>query len=315
MKEVILIVVALVVIIFFYKLISDYLVNFLYDKKILSSKELTNETNRLTKKLEVVLARNSELKSLYTLKNKHLQMLQERDEDIKNQREREELLRKAENCPQVLNTQKFLFPKEKPKEILDAEKELRRKYTLKHCLKNYKNQKRKLSKEEVGARFERQIGYMYENAGMNVSYNGIYKKFQDDGIDLIIKDKKTHILIQCKNYSAKHNVHSNTIAQLVGDSLTYELEHPDIEVKRMLITSNDNLDDRAKEYLKLHKTEHFVKQYSLDYPLIKCKKESMIYHLPCNANYDMIKINIKRGDSYIETEEEAVQLGYRLANN
>jgi len=292
MYEVIILAIILIVIIIVYIKSTEYLVEFLYDKKVFSSKDLKDETDRLIEKLKIVMDRNKELRSLYLIKRDEslkvkqwAEILQQRDDDIKRQREEEKL-----------------------KEEIRIAK-------LNKCIKDYRNKRLNRSSEEVGRRYERQIGCIYEQQGMNVSYNGIYMGMQDDGIDLIIKDKKTHILIQCKNYKEKGQIHSNTVSQLVGDSATYALEHPDIEVHRMLVTSHDNLDDRAREYLKLHNIEHFVKQYSVEYPLIKCKKESMIYHLPCNANYDRIKINIKKGDMYLESAQEAIDKGFRVANN
>jgi len=293
MSEVILIaIILIVIIILLYIKSTEYLVEFLYDKKILRSKDLKDEQERLINKLDIVIARNKQLKSSYIIKKEkklkqieYQKIIQQRDNDITRQREEIE------------------------------EKKRKKEERLNNCIENYRDKKLNRSSEKIGARYERQIGYIYEQRGMNVSYNGIYKKLQDDGIDLIIKDKKTHLLIQCKNYAQKHQIHSNTIAQLVGDSATYALENPNIKVHAMLVTSYDNLDDRAREYLKLHNIEHFIKQYSVEYPLIKCKKESMIYHLPCNANYDRIKINIKKGDRYLESEQEAVDDGFRLANN
>jgi len=194
-----------------------------------------------------------------------------------------------------------------------------RDFRIKNCIDYYRNHSirgtKEEQKEEVGRRFERQVGYTYEQAGFDVVYNGIYRGVRDKGIDLIVKENNKHIIIQCKNYAQHHQIHENTITQLLGTISTYVLEHPDVEVHKMLITSNDNLDDRARVVLSMHNIVHIVKPYSLDYPLIKCKKESMIYHLPCNANYDRIKMSIKKGDIYLESEKEAVGKGFRPANN
>jgi len=190
-----------------------------------------------------------------------------------------------------------------------------RKFLLKHCIENYRNKKLNRSSEELGARYERQIGYIYEQQGDRVEYNGIYYGKKDKGIDLIIKKKNVHYVIQCKNYSSTHEIHLNTIDQFNSVINRYKRENKGQKVYGILCTSNDNLDADAKKELEILDITHNVEPYSVNYPLVKCKKESMIYHLPCNANYDRIKINIKKGDIYLETPQEAIDKGFRPANN
>lgn len=192
----------------------------------------------------------------------------------------------------------------------------KRKHKINNCIQDYRNKNIIRSKEEIGKRYERQIGYIYESIGWNVEYHGIYYGVKDGGIDLIAKSKKVHHVIQCKNYSDKHEIHLNTIQQFAGVVGTYKREHKNNKVYGILFTSHANLDEESKKEIAIANIfDHQVQPYVVDYPLIKCKKESMIYHLPCNANYDRIKINIKRGDMYIEAEDEAIKLGYRPANN
>jgi len=195
-------------------------------------------------------------------------------------------------------------------ELSLVEERKTRRYKLNNCIEQYRNQKINRTPEEIGRRYERQIGYTYEIEGNKVEYNGIYYGVKDKGIDIIVKKKNIHFVIQCKNYASSHQIHLNTIDQFQSVISRYKRENKKQEVYGILFTSNDNLDEDAKKEINLLDITHTV-----NYPLIKCKKESMIYHLPCNGNYDRIKINIHKGDKYIETENEAVSFGFRAAEN
>ncbi|MDY4446467.1 MAG: hypothetical protein SPE61_09145, partial [Campylobacter sp.] len=57
-------------------------------------------------------------------------------------------------------------------------------------LKEYE-EKQYLKAEEIGRRYERYIGYLYEIDGYKVDYNGIKKGVKDGGVDLICSKKKS----------------------------------------------------------------------------------------------------------------------------
>lgn len=255
--------------------------------------------------------------------------LQEREKQIESQRKREQLKIIWEQQAKEIELseeikRKAYFEKKRIKEEnnqrieeelkLAKQKELKEN-KLKNCIKGYRNNKKNRTPEEIGRRYERQIGYTYEIEGSRVEYNGIYYGVKDKGIDIIVKKKNIHFVIQCKNYASSHQIHLNTIDQFQSVISRYKRENKKQEVYGILFTSNDNLDEDAKKEINLLDITHIVEPYSVNYPLIKCKKESMIYHLPCNGNYDRIKINIHKGDKYIETENEAVSFGFRAAEN
>lgn len=178
------------------------------------------------------------------------------------------------------------------------------------------------SSEELGKRYERFVGYLYEKIGYRVDFNGINKGKDDGGIDLIAKAKSHIVIIQCKRRGQNSQIHENTINQLVGTLLTYQKENQGKNIECVLYTQNDNLDDSARKTLKLHSDDigHIVEPYPFDvgksYPLIKCnvgKNNEKIYHLPTDAMYDRIKIEKNKDECYIDTEEEAVKLGFRRA--
>lgn len=183
---------------------------------------------------------------------------------------------------------------------------------------------RNLSYEEIGKRYERFIGYLYELDGYRVEYHGIKKGKEDGGIDIIAKAINHIVIVQCKRRGKNNFIHENTINQLAGTLLTFKLNNPFKNLKCVLYTQNDNLDDHAKATLHLHRKEieHHVKPYPFDvglsYPLIKCnigKNNEKIFHLPTDAMYDHIKIEVKKNELYVDTIEEAIQLGFRRAKH
>lgn len=178
------------------------------------------------------------------------------------------------------------------------------------------------SSEELGKRYERFVGYLYEMLGYRVEFNGIKKGKEDGGIDLIAKAKSHIVIIQCKRRGQNSQIHENTINQLVGTLLTYQKENQGKQIECVLYTQNDNLDDAARKTLKLHNDDiaHIVEPYPFDvgksYPLIKCNvgnNNEKIYHLPTDAMYDRIKIEKNKSECYVDTEEEAINLGFRRA--
>ena len=79
------------------------------------------------------------------------------------------------------------------------------------------------------------------------------------------------------------------------------------------------MDEEARDTLALHSEDmiHNVRVYPFDigetYPLIKCnigQNNEKIYHLPIDAMYDRIKIEIKKNELYVYTEQEAKKLGF-----
>lgn len=180
---------------------------------------------------------------------------------------------------------------------------------------------RYLSSEEIGKRYERFIGYKFESMGYKVVYHGIKHGKLDRGIDLIAEAKDHIAIVQCKRRGQSNEIHENTITQLIGTLATYKKEHSDLKkpIECYLYTQNDNLDTAAKQTLLLHSDEitHMVEPYPFDvggsYPLIKCNigDSGKIYHLPTDNLYDRIKIEINRGEYFVETIQEAESLGFR----
>ena len=182
-------------------------------------------------------------------------------------------------------------------------------------LDEYENERAFRKPEEIGARYERYIGYLYEINGYEVEYNGIKMGKKDDGIDIIATKRRELIIIQCKWYKEDSQIHSNTIRQLNDNLHERTADNPNKNVVARLYSVYDNLDDQARVRLVKTQIEHIVLPYDNEYPKIKCNinddNGEKIYHLPGVGMYDYIKINVDRGEFYVKTIEEAEKLGFR----
>ncbi len=175
----------------------------------------------------------------------------------------------------------------------------------------------RMSKEELGAAYERYIGYLYEKDGYRVDYNGIKKGKEDKGVDIEVRNKDHLVLVQCKYYSEKGSIHINTFDQLVGTLHRIKRKNPNLKVSAVLCTAYNNLDGDVKEELESCFTDitHRVEPFDKHYPKVKCnigKNGEKIYHIPGVGSYDLIKIEPKKGERYVKTIKEAEALGFRM---
>ena len=198
------------------------------------------------------------------------------------------------------------------------------KYQL--ALDRYK--KRNKSNAEIGRDFERYVGYQYEKEGYAVEYRGIVDGFEDRGRDLLCHRGNTTLVIQCKYWSKKKEIHENHINQLFGTTVKYFLEkYPDATfvdffkalqnkiIIPVFITSTV-LSETAKEFAVSLNITAVENKTIGDYPIIKCNinktSGEKIYHLPFDQQYDKVKINGK-GECYAMTIAEAEEKGFRRA--
>ncbi len=189
--------------------------------------------------------------------------------------------------------------------------------TEKYQLSLDRYRKSKKTNWQIGRDFERYVGYIYENDGYKVIYNGAKKGLEDLGRDLIATKNKEILIIQCKYWSKNKTIHEKHIFQLFGTTLLKQLENPKHNVKGIFICTN-TVSDIAKEIAKrldiqLLENYHFDKKY----PCIKCNiskaTNEKIYHLPFDQQYDNIDIEISKGEKYVSTIKEAEELGFRRA--
>ena len=168
---------------------------------------------------------------------------------------------------------------------------------------------------EAGIAYERFIGYQYEIAGYAVQYNGATERLEDMGRDLIATLGNSVVIIQCKRYRKESFVRENTVFQLHGTSVLYQIKNPGVKVIPAIYSSAPLSDMAAKcaKHLGIVVRDRIPLE---DYPMIKCNISSSgerIYHLPFDQQYDRVRIIPDRGEKYVDTVAEAEAAGFRRA--
>ena len=182
--------------------------------------------------------------------------------------------------------------------------------------------KRKKSNWEIGRDFERYIGYLYEKEGYNVNYFGIEMKLKDMGRDLIIENDNEVIIAQCKYWSKHKTIHEKHICQLFGTLMKYKIDNKNDKRQVMgIFVTHTDLSIEAKEFAKALNIGVKEKVPMGEYPIIKCNKgkdefgkETRIYHLPMDQQYDKVIIEKVKGEMYAFTIKEAENAGFRRAH-
>lgn len=195
--------------------------------------------------------------------------------------------------------------------------------------------KAKKSNWEVGKMYERYVGYLYELKGYKVQYIGIEKGFEDLGRDLICRNEKETLVVQCKYWASHKEIKEAHINQLYGTTVKHFIDEfksrseklkntlfPDllakdeVKIKPVFFTST-KLSKTAEDFA-LALGIQIIQEYPFDqnYPMIKCNLNSQtgekIYHLPIDQQYDnVLMLNEKR--VYVRTVKEAMDLGCRRA--
>lgn len=184
---------------------------------------------------------------------------------------------------------------------------------------------------EIGRDYERYIGYIYEQKGYEVEYQGIEKGLEDLGRDLICTKNEKILVIQCKYWASHKIIHEKHINQLFGTAVKYYLDFkssnknsqilnlfPDSilkgEIGAIFITST-KLSDTAKSFAEVLGIEVIEEKALEKYPIIKCNISndgSRIYHLPFDQMYDKTLIKNKN-EFYAFTVKEAESKGFRRA--
>lgn len=178
----------------------------------------------------------------------------------------------------------------------------------------------KWSDWEKGRNYEIYCAYKLFNEGYDIIQEGLNKKLEDGGRDIIATHKKTGkiLIVQCKNWSSL--VRENVVFQLYGSFVQWKLDNEDkikgVEVEPWLYITCD-LSPEAIKCANLLGVK--VRRLPMDrFPAIKCninhKTGNKIYHLPFDRHYDLVKINAK-GKGYKFEIAEAIQEGFRRAYN
>ena len=225
----------------------------------------------------------------------------------------------AKNANETDDAAKYWLTPEEYTSLTDAEK-----YQM--ALDRYYN--RNKTNAEIGRDYERYIGYKYESKGYAVEYRGIIDGFEDRGRDLICTKENKVLIIQCKCWSKKKEIHENHINQLFGTTIRYYLEkNPKAtfnkffaalkkeEIEPVFVTST-KLSEVAKSFAKSLNIKIFENVPLEKYPMIKCNinrtTKEKIYHLPFDQQYDNVKID-DTGEFFAMTIQEAEDAGFRRA--
>lgn len=185
---------------------------------------------------------------------------------------------------------------------------------------------------QVGRDYERYIGFLYEQKGFSVYYQGIEQGFEDLGRDLICKKDNRVEIVQCKYWRQDRTIHEKHINQLFGTTVEYFIRnisrfgHTQLDLFPSLLKqkgiaatfiTSAQLSDTARDFataLGVTVLEGFAFKR---YPSIKCnvsrKDGTKIYHLPFDQQYDRTTIEEERNEHYVETVQEAERLGFRRA--
>lgn len=181
-------------------------------------------------------------------------------------------------------------------------------------------QSHRKSNWQIGRDYELFVGYKYSQKGYSVDYYGSNHGLEDLGRDLIAKNEKHTLIIQCKYWGAGKLIHENHINQLYGTMVCYCYENklPRSAVRAVLVT-NITVSDTARGFAKYLGVE-LVENFALgNYPCIKCNinhdeygSTTKIYHLPFDQQYDSCKID-SPGEFFATTVAEAESAGFRRA--
>lgn len=176
--------------------------------------------------------------------------------------------------------------------------------------------KRPHSKWHIGIMYERYIGYLYEQKGYNVIYQGAKEGKADLGRDLIAYKGDEYIVIQCKYWNQFRSVFENAIFQFFGTVFQYKHSNKDKNVKGIFYTTT-KVSEIARIFAKELKIE-LKENYKMDksYPCIKCNissDKSKIYHLPFDQQYDNVLVEPNKGEFFCATVKEAENSGFRRA--
>ena len=178
---------------------------------------------------------------------------------------------------------------------------------------------RKKTNWQIGRDYEEYIGYTYRKSGYTVDNYGERMGLEDLGRDIIAQIGNKTLIIQCKYWSQKKQIHENHINQLFGTVTSYCIEH-DVEGKNVIgvLVTNTSLSETAKKFAERLGIQYQENVEIGNYPRIKCNLGhdewggTRIYHLPFDQQYDATVIS-KPGEFYAMTVEEAERAGFRRA--
>ena len=173
---------------------------------------------------------------------------------------------------------------------------------------------------EKGRNYEIYCAYILYNEGYDIAQEGLNKKLEDKGRDIIAIHRKSGevLIVQCKNW--KGEVRENVVFQLFGSYAQWLAENgrrlgDDAVMPWLYVTGA--VSEEAKRCAEILKVQIRILPMG-KFPAIKCNVNhntgQKIYHLPFDRHYDLVKINVK-GKGYKFKIAEAITEGFRRAYN
>lgn len=178
--------------------------------------------------------------------------------------------------------------------------------------------KKKKTRREAARDYERFIRWKYEKKGFVVTYKGVVEGFEDLEHDLVCKNGKSTLIIQCKHWSERKKIHERHVMQLFTSTIQHLAEKGlpmrKANVGALLITST-RLSGRARDFAGRLNIDYLENYPLKDYPRIKCAVDRHSgeprYYLPFDRQYDDVSIEAERGGFYAATVAEAEIQGFR----
>ena len=171
----------------------------------------------------------------------------------------------------------------------------------------------------IGIEYEMYIESLLRSEGYLTIPHGSLRGLNDLGRDIIAKkiiDGKIHVLIiQCKRYSAQKEIHENTICQLYGTAIEYELTNANNdEIISAVLYTTAPLSLTAQRFAERLNVKVVVQKHG-NFPQIKCNignNGEKIYHLPFDQQYYNTIVD-KKGELFASSVKEAEDYGFRRA--
>jgi len=188
----------------------------------------------------------------------------------------------------------------------------------------------------IGRDYEMYVGYLYEQKGYSIEYTGIIDGFEDLGRDVIATNNNEVCIIQCKRWAQWKEMRERHIFQLFGTTMEYWIKNfknhnrpksfeefakflNESKIRPIFFTST-KLSEKAKEMANVLSVEVVENEPIGDFPRIKCNinndefgRQTKIYHLPMDQQYDRTIIGNRSGEFYAFTVKEAEDAGFRRA--
>ena len=182
------------------------------------------------------------------------------------------------------------------------------------ALDEYSN--RELSSVELGTRYERYIGHLYEMNGFEVEYHGATNELEDLGRDLIVKKGKEILIVQTKCWAKKRSIREKHIFQLYGSMVHFRRtsKAKSLTTKAVIYTSYSSYSGRAIEVSQDLGVELKTEKLDNSYPKVKCKisdNGEKAYHLPFEPGYDELSIDPSKGEFFAHSVLDAFEKGHR----